>query len=65
MDKIKTDASTIAVTLEQEGTLPLDELKDLVNLDEKDVLLALGWLCHEEQVQLFQTGKAMSVMLVL
>lgn len=64
MEKIKLNASTITATLEEEGIMPIDELKDLTNLDEKDVLQALDWLSKQERVELLPNGKVVSVMLV-
>jgi len=64
LEKIKTVATTITATLEEEGIMSLEELKDLTNLEENDVLLALDWLHGNERVELFPTGKVMNVMLV-
>ncbi|MBW8323545.1 MAG: winged helix-turn-helix domain-containing protein [Prolixibacteraceae bacterium] len=64
LEKIKTVATTITATLEEEGIMSLEELKDLTNLEENDVLLALDWLHGEERVELLPTGKVVSVMLV-
>jgi hypothetical protein len=64
LEKIKTVATTITATLEEEGIMSLEELRDLTNLEENDVLLALDWLHGEERVELLPTGKVVSVMLV-
>ncbi|BBE20186.1 hypothetical protein AQPE_4377 [Aquipluma nitroreducens] len=44
--------------------MSLEELKDLTNLEENDVLLAVDWLDGNERVELLPTGKVVSVMLV-
>jgi hypothetical protein len=44
--------------------MSLEELKDLTNLEENDVLLAVDWLHCNEHVELFPTGNILSVMLV-
>lgn len=64
LEKIKTVATTITATLEEEGIMSLEELRDLTNLEENDVLLAVDWLHKEERVELFPIGKVVSVMLV-
>jgi len=64
LEKIKTVATTITATLEEEGIMTMEELRDLTNLEENDVLLALDWLHGEERVELLPTGKVVSVMLV-
>ncbi|WP_318351335.1 winged helix-turn-helix domain-containing protein [Aquipluma nitroreducens] len=61
---MKTVATTITATLEEEGIMSLEELKDLTNLEENDVLLAVDWLDGNERVELLPTGKVVSVMLV-
>lgn len=64
-ERIKTNATTITATLEEEGMMPVLELRDHTNLEEKDILLALGYLCGKEQVQLFsQQENDLNVMLV-
>lgn len=65
LEKIQNNASVIEATLEAEGIMPIDELQDLTNMDEKEVLVALDWLREKERVQLFPAGKVVSVMLVL
>lgn len=65
LEKIQNNASVIEATLEAEGIMPIDELQDLTNMEEKEVLVALDWLREKERVQLFPTGKVVSVMLVL
>ena len=42
LEKIKTVATTITATLEEEGIMSLEELRDLTNLEENDVLFSLG-----------------------
>ena len=64
LEKIKTDANSIMATLEEEGIMSLEELKDLTNLNENDVLLALDWLHGKKRIELFPSGKVLSVMLV-
>ncbi|HCY39885.1 MAG TPA: hypothetical protein DHV48_00760 [Prolixibacteraceae bacterium] len=64
-EKIQNNASVIEAMLEAEGIMPIDELQDLTNMDEKEVLVALDWLREKERVQLFPAGKVVSVMLVL
>lgn len=64
LKKIRSNASVIEATLEAEGIMPIDELQDLTNIDEKEVLVALDWLSEKKRVQLFPTGKVISVMLV-
>jgi len=64
LEKIKTVATTIATTLEEEGIMSLEELRDMTNLEEKEVLVALDWLREKKRVLLFPTGKIVSVMLV-
>lgn len=64
LEKIKTVATTIAATLEEEGIMSLEELRDMTNLEEKEVLVALDWLREKKRVLLFPTGKIVSVMLV-
>jgi len=63
-EKIQNNASVIEAMLEAEGIMPIDELQDLTNMDEKEVLVALDWLREKERVQLFPAGKVVSVMLV-
>jgi len=64
-ERIKTNATAITATLEEEGMMPVLELRDHTNLEEKDILLALGYLCGKEQVQLFsQQENDLNVMLV-
>jgi hypothetical protein len=63
-EKIQNNASVIEATLEAEGIMPIDELQDLTNMEEKEVLVALDWLREKERVQLFPSGKVVSVMLV-
>ena len=64
LEKLKAVATTITATLEEEGIMSLDELRDMINLEEKDALLALDWLHGEERVELLPTGEVVSVMLV-
>jgi hypothetical protein len=64
LEKIQNNASVIEATLEAEGIMPIDELQDLTNMEEKEVLVALDWLREKERVQLLPTGKVVSVMLV-
>lgn len=64
LEKIQNNASVIEATLEAEGIMPIDELQDLTNMEEKEVLVALDWLRDKERVQLLPTGKVVSVMLV-
>lgn len=64
LEKIKAVATTIAATLEEEGIMSLEELRDMTNLEEKEVLVALDWLREKHRIQLFPTGKIVSVMLV-
>ncbi len=52
-EKIADNAEKIAELLDQEGILPFDELLYYTNLEETDLLLALGWLNREKRVQLF------------
>jgi hypothetical protein len=61
LEKLKTVASTITVILEEEGIMSLDELRDMANLPEKDVLLALDWLHGKERVELLQAENIMLV----
>lgn len=64
LEKIKTVAASITTTLEEEGIMSVEELRDLTNLEEKEVLKALDWLREKDRVELFPSGKATSVMLV-
>lgn len=64
LEKLKTVASTLTAILEEEGIMSLDELRDMANLKEKEVLLALDWLHGEERVELLPAGNVMSVMLI-
>lgn len=64
LEKIQNNASVIEATLEAEGIMPIDELQDLTNMEEKEVLIALDWLREKERVQLLPSGKVVSVMLV-
>jgi hypothetical protein len=64
LEKIQNNASVIEATLEAEGIMPIDELQDLTNMEEKEVLVALDWLREKERVQLLPSGKVVSVMLV-
>lgn len=64
LEKIQNNASVIEATLEAEGIMPIDELQDLINMEEKEVLVALDWLREKERVQLLPSGKMVSVMLV-
>jgi hypothetical protein len=61
LEKLKTVASTITVILEEEGIMSLDELRDMANLPEKDVLLALDWLHGKERVELLPEENIMLV----
>jgi len=61
LEKLKTVASTITVILEEEGIMSLDELRDMANLPEKDVLLALDWLHGKERVELLPAENIMLV----
>ena len=63
-EKIQNNALMIEEILDTEGIMPIDELQDLTNMEEKDVLIALDWLKEKERIQLFRSGKALSVMLV-
>lgn len=63
-ERLKKIASTLTGILEQEGIMTLDELRDLTNLKENDVLLALDWLQGEERVEFLPSGKKVSVMLL-
>lgn len=63
-ERLKKIASSITTILEQEGIMTLDELRDLANLKENDVLLALDWLQDKERVELLPSGKKVSVMLL-
>jgi len=63
-EKIQNNASVIEATLEAEGIMPIDELQDLTNMEEKEVLVALDWLREKDRVQLLPNGKVVSVMLV-
>lgn len=64
LEKIQNNASVIEATLEAEGIMPIDELQDLTNMEEKEVLVTLDWLREKERVQLLPSGKVVSVMLV-
>ncbi len=64
-EKIGNQAKTVVETLEAEGILPFDELKDYTNLDERDLLLTLGWLYHDQRISLFpHKDSELNVMLV-
>jgi len=52
-EEIADNAEKIAELLDQEGILPFDELLYYTNLEEADLLLALGWLNREKRVLLF------------
>ncbi len=64
LEKIKTVATTITATLEEEGIMSLEELRDITNLEENDFLLALDWLHGKERVELFSSGEVLSIMLL-
>jgi hypothetical protein len=61
LEKLKTVASTITLILEEEGIMSLDELRDMTNLPEKDMLLALDWLRGKDRVELLPEENIMLV----
>lgn len=63
-ERLKKIASILTAILEQEGIMTLDELRDLANLKENDVLLALDWLQDKERIEFLPPGKKVSVMLL-
>lgn len=63
-EQLKTVASTLTAILEEEGILSVSELKDISNLKEKEVSLALDWLQGEKRVEYLPSGNMMSVMLL-
>lgn len=64
LEKLKTGVSKLTTILEEEGIMSLDELRDMTNLEEKEVLLALDWLHCEEQIELLPAGNVVSLMLI-
>lgn len=64
LEKIKTIAASITTTLEEEGIMSVEELRDLTNLEENEVLKALDWLREKDRVELFPSGNVTGVMLV-
>lgn len=63
-EKIQNVATVITATLEEEGMMPVVELKDYTNFEDQDIELALDFLSQEKRVQLFPNGKVVNVMLV-
>ena len=53
MDKIVIgiNAGKIWHLLDEKGGLFVAEIKDFLNLNDQDVLLALGWLARENKIE--------------
>lgn len=63
-EKLITVANTLTAILEEEGIMSVNELRDIANLKEKEVSLALDWLNGKQKIEYLPSGNVVSVMLV-
>ncbi|MDR2038914.1 MAG: winged helix-turn-helix domain-containing protein [Bacteroidales bacterium] len=53
-DSMEMDANAIWLSLLDHGTLSIEEVGKVTNLEESSIYLALGWLTRENEIQIFE-----------
>jgi len=61
---IGTNAGNIWKLLDESKELSTKQIKVKLNITEKDLYLALGWLARETKLSFFENGKEMMVALI-
>ena len=63
-EKIGKDAGLLWTVLNDNGAKTVNELKELTNLNEKEIYTAMGWLAREEKLAFNQKGRGILLSLV-
>jgi hypothetical protein len=63
-EKIGKDAGLVWTVLNDNGTKTVKGVKELTNLNEKEIYAAIGWLAREEKLAFNQKGRAIHLSLV-
>jgi len=59
--QIFSNALKIKIYLNPRGDVSIAELKEQLNLNEREIYLALGWLAREDKILLREVGQEFTI----